>query len=144
MGEIEGSSDVRVVRLCAKCGTVDIRYKDGSCRKCTIDRNRAWHKKRLAEPDGKVFQAQKTRRARLTKYGLTDEQFARLMDEQCGLCAICGTPDPTHIDHDHETMVVRGVLCLACNVGLGSFRDSVGNLEAAIDYLSGGNNGGST
>lgn len=58
-----------------------------------------------------------------------------MMTKQGGLCAICKEAKATHIDHSHETGRVRGVLCLACNTALGSFRDSPKLLARAIVYL---------
>jgi Autographiviridae endonuclease VII len=75
------------------------------------------------------------------RYGLTQEEVAALLVSQGGGCAICGTTDPKgrhsgfHVDHDHATGVVRGILCHGCNVSLGHFRDHVDLLEAAIAYL---------
>jgi len=40
-----------------------------------------------------------------------------------------------HIDHDHTTGVVRGVLCKPCNTGLGLLGDSEEGLSRALDYL---------
>lgn len=59
------------------------------------------------------------------------------MADQRGVCAICLTGKPVHVDHDHRTGRVRGVLCFSCNGGLGQFRDPVDALEPAIDYLGG-------
>lgn len=54
-------------------------------------------------------------------------------------CMICSKAfDGTkhkHIDHCHVTGVVRGVLCVNCNVGLGNFKDNIPVLENAIRYL---------
>jgi hypothetical protein len=53
-------------------------------------------------------------------------------------CAICGGDSKRfHMDHDHKTKKVRGVLCQGCNIALGGFRDNRTSLTAAIDYLSG-------
>ncbi|MGC9669946.1 endonuclease domain-containing protein [Planosporangium sp. 12N6] len=54
------------------------------------------------------------------------------MAEQGGVCAICGTPDPEHVDHDHVFGNVRGVLCFNRNGGLGQFKDDIQNLSKAI------------
>lgn len=60
----------------------------------------------------------------------------RLTREQDGKCAICGsTPDKLFVDHCHETDKYRGGLCLACNSGIGYFRDNPSLLEKAIAYL---------
>jgi hypothetical protein len=87
--------------------------------------------------------AEVKRRARYTqalrKYGLSFEQFDRLVIESCGSCAICndqlsGQKDPA-IDHCHKSSIVRGLLCCRCNRGLGYFRDSPDLLGAAAQYL---------
>jgi hypothetical protein len=49
------------------------------------------------------------------------ELYDRLLGEQGGVCAICGNPPKTrrlHIDHDHKTGKVRGLLCHRCNGNL--------------------------
>ncbi|WP_245712906.1 endonuclease domain-containing protein [Micromonospora nigra] len=50
---------------------------------------------------------------------------------------IRGGEDPQHLDHDHRTGGVRGILCFNCNGGLGRFRDSPARLARAITYLRG-------
>lgn len=60
-----------------------------------------------------------------------------LLADQDGVCAICGAANPEHVDHDHATGYIRGILCFNCNGGLGQFRDSIKYLGKAIDYLKG-------
>jgi hypothetical protein len=69
------------------------------------------------------------------RYGISADEFDELVRQQGGVCAICGRPDPEHVDHDHVTGEVRGILCFNCNGGLGQFRDSVDSLRAAAAYL---------
>ena len=74
--------------------------------------------------------------ARLNHYGISEMDFARLVILQEGKCAICKEPVPKPcIDHDHLTGKVRGLLCDACNAGLGFFKDSQTALLSAIQYL---------
>ncbi|MBA2724748.1 MAG: endonuclease VII domain-containing protein [Actinobacteria bacterium] len=85
------------------------------------------------------YQAQLYRRSLLARYGLTEEMYAALLAVQDNVCAICKQQCPSGralaIDHDHETKVVRGLLCCNCNHGLGQFKDEPALLQTAIDYL---------
>lgn len=66
--------------------------------------------------------------------GLTREQYQKHVRE--GFCFICNENKPRMaVDHCHVTQVKRGVLCPACNKGLGHFKDNPGLLEAALAYL---------
>ena len=69
------------------------------------------------------------------RYGITSADVDRMIEAQGGVCAICQEREPKHVDHDHMTGVVRGVLCFCCNQGLGNFRDRQDVMQAAIDYL---------
>lgn len=70
------------------------------------------------------------------KYGLTLDQVEEMYEVQGGRCAICQRPlDRYTVDHDHETNKVRGLLCTACNTGIGHLGDSIEMLERALDYL---------
>lgn len=73
-------------------------------------------------------------------YGITLEQRDSMLEAQGFRCAICGTDAPSGkkgwcVDHCHETDTVRGILCQACNTGLGAFKDNIENLRRAIAYL---------
>lgn len=74
------------------------------------------------------------------RYNLEEDELKELYGIQGGKCAICDDPiqlmaKKTHIDHDHESGQVRGILCLGCNLGLGHFRDDPQRLQKAITYL---------
>ena len=71
----------------------------------------------------------------IRRYGLTSADVDVMVQEQGGVCALCKERAPEHVDHDHLTGRVRGVLCSCCNQGLGSFRDRADILRNAIDYL---------
>ena len=74
-------------------------------------------------------------------YGITLEDYDRLLEDQEGCCNICGTDEPGggngrfNVDHNHATSKVRGLLCSSCNTGLGKFKDSPTVLLKAAAYL---------
>ncbi|HXA62906.1 MAG TPA: endonuclease VII domain-containing protein, partial [Streptosporangiaceae bacterium] len=71
------------------------------------------------------------------RYGLDGEGLERILTVQKGLCAICSHATAEHIDHDHKTTAVRGVLCPECNTGMGQLRDDPNSLRRAADYIEG-------
>ena len=76
-------------------------------------------------------------KSRVQKYGMSLEEYDKILSDQGGKCACCGSKrdDDLNIDHCHRTGRVRGLLCRDCNLGLGYFRDSVSVMERAIKYL---------
>jgi hypothetical protein len=82
------------------------------------------------------YKAGAQRRYHLRTYGLTPEQYADLYNNQEGVCAICRLREATCIDHNHETGLVRALLCRRCNTGIGQFGDDPELLALAIDYLT--------
>ena len=87
----------------------------------------------------KAYSKRHHRKQHLKQYGLSEEDYALLFTLQNGRCAICNDPQPVDqtfsVDHDHDTQVVRSLLCRGCNVGIGQFREDPKRLEAAIQYL---------
>src|SRR4051812_44889967 len=64
------------------------------------------------------------------KYGLDAVVYRQMIADQGGVCAIClKALDEPHVDHDHLTGRIRGLLCSLCNAGLGAFRDNLEWLE---------------
>lgn len=76
------------------------------------------------------------------KFGINYEEYDRMMEEQEGVCAICGCPETKEnakylaVDHDHNTGKIRGLLCNNCNRALGLLKDDVLVLQNAINYLN--------
>ena len=75
-----------------------------------------------------------------SKYGITPDDYEAMVKAQDGRCATCRRLPQGHwkrlcVDHCHETLVIRGLLCSACNVALGALEDDTEVLAAAIAYL---------
>lgn len=103
----------------------------GQCKKCEKRYGSKWHK------EGR-WRDWHYRRS----YGISEGSVGRLLLTQGSKCAICSShldfpSRKTHLDHDHKTGEVRGILCSRCNTGLGKFNDSIETLEKAIRYLKG-------
>lgn len=125
----------------------------GLCRPCAKIVLSEVRARQRAHPNYEKFRKEqlvKTRARRKAfslrvNYGIDLKEYEALYAAQNGQCAICGCvggPAPRNkevlilnVDHDHTTGKVRGLLCRACNQGLGLFRDSLQNLESAITYL---------
>ncbi len=135
---------------------VDTSNGDGRkayCRKCMTEYNRKRYKTiekpRRKDPDAaaRIAQAKKVYREagrevwlhRRRAYGLSQLAWWHLWNVQGGRCAGCDakfTDDlKPHVDHDHATGEVRGLLCSPCNRGLGFLRDSTETLERLAGYL---------
>lgn len=104
----------------------------------------AWRKanpERLREHGRAAYARDPVRfRARnIKRYGVTLAEYDALLAAQDGVCAICKKKCSKHpnlsIDHDHATGKVRGLLCSACNIGIGSLREDPMIAQAAADYL---------
>jgi hypothetical protein len=96
---------------------------------------------RLKAKDEPEMRRRERESALRTKYGFGQSVFDAMFAAQQGKCAICQQP-PTrgrgkrfHVDHDHQTGKIRGLLCSVCNVSLGGFGDDPNILRRAIGYL---------
>lgn len=79
-------------------------------------------------------------------YGFTKEQYEKMYQQQEGCCGCCHRPivstfdsiekSKTHIDHEHKTGKVRGLLCLRCNHAVGWVEKHSGLLHLAGVYLA--------
>lgn len=74
------------------------------------------------------------------KFGLTPEAYATIWNSQGQVCACCGSDTAGgrgafHVDHDHVTGLVRGILCNSCNLGIGHLKDTLDGVRQAVAYL---------
>jgi hypothetical protein len=72
-----------------------------------------------------------------TTYGITPEKYLEMLESNNSSCWICNEKRDyyLHVDHDHKTGKVRGLLCHGCNNALGLFKDNKDSLLRAIEYL---------
>lgn len=81
----------------------------------------------------------------LHNHGITVQAYERMLAAQNGVCAICCGPPRSkkgfHVDHDHSTGIIRGILCHNCNQGMNALDRFPGWCKKAADYVakSGGN-----
>ena len=80
----------------------------------------------------------------LKRHGITVEEYNLMFNKQEGKCAICGNhqdklKSSLHVDHNHKTNKIRGLLCYKCNSVLGYAGDNIQILLQAIEYLKNNN-----
>ncbi len=127
-------------KACRACGETKPRdqfptHKGGDglhsyCRPCVRKKARESYERN---------KQQSREAARERRYGISAEEYERMLRAQGRACALCARPldggKHTHTDHCHETGVVRGLLCASCNTSLGKLGDDVVSLERAAEYL---------
>lgn len=104
----------------------------------SVTRRRRAHVRKRARKPKVVRPINDPSDTRLDKYDLTKEEYMVMLRHQGGVCAICQDATATDIDHCHNTLEVRALLCGNCNRGLGAFRDNIQTLTRAIAYLKHG------
>lgn len=113
-------------------------------RKEITQRYRERHKETIRVKNNarnKLNHAQRAEWKFLERYGISTKDYEQLLKRQEGVCAICrklppwpGRNKKLHVDHDHVTNRVRGLLCMRCNIKLSAIEDREFCLMAAL-YL---------
>lgn len=112
------------------------------CKEC---KNKKEKKYRQENPDKRKITYRKVDLKR--KYGMTIEDKKIMLKKQDYKCAVCGEElflfgdfkdrnKVAHVDHNHETGKVRGLLCNDCNRGIGLLKDNPEYLLKAASYLN--------
>jgi hypothetical protein len=141
------------LRNCTKCGEAKeptAFHLAGSgrrrpdCKSCRLNQTRgqalSWW-----QANKERAHAIKRKHVLKTQYGMTPAEHDLLLASQGGVCAICGASESTvrngkvqrlTVDHDHQTGVVRGLLCNRCNRALGLFGDDPIVMRRALSYVN--------
>jgi hypothetical protein len=133
---------------CNACNSEDKRRRYLADPHAAIDRVKRWQQ---ANPE-RVNATQRARRSKpeakrraradhlMRKFAMTIEQYDSMLEAQGGGCFICGRPSredsSLHVDHDHSTGRVRGILCFCCNNALADFQDDPALLRKAASYVT--------
>jgi len=134
------------MKKCCRCGVEkpqsefhnDASQKSGLCPRCkTCESAR---KKTYYDWGDRNFRERKRRNVLKACYGISIDEYQRLLSLQNGVCAICGAPPSGRfkylaVDHNHLTGEVRGLLCNSCNRALGLLKDDFSLLQAAVAYM---------
>lgn len=130
-------TDIVTEKFCTGCSTTKDRA-NFSRDKNTRDGFNCWCRQCVSEYDRKHYakNRDKKRNYRLKYgYGITLNDYNRMLEKQDGKCAICGKFEKLDVDHCHKNGKVRGLLCQNCNKGIGLFAENVHLLDKAKEYL---------
>lgn len=114
--------------------------RDKEYNRNLYQRNKQWYKEyhlKNKEKNNLISSINNFKR----RYGITIDDYNKMFYLQEGKCAICNIHQSCFkralsIDHNHQTGVVRGLLCQRCNVMLGYAKDNVCILQNAANYLN--------
>lgn len=140
-------------------------YKRGSCDQCQRERRKAYYRENIGQQRAEALTryyanrpraAENNRRWRKANkdglsakdrdrhlqanYGISATVYDEMLAVQGSCCAMCGKKAEDEqrslcVDHDHKTGEVRGLLCSACNTGLGKLNDDPHLLDVGAAYL---------
>ncbi len=120
---------------------LDVPAGEKFCRTCGLTKPHAQWSTNRGASDGlqtrcKACASAVARRDHLrTADGMSVADLDAMVLAQHGVCAICQTAPAIHVDHDHATGAVRGLLCFRCNAALGQLADDPLVLRRAARYL---------
>lgn len=136
-------------RACLGCGAVwtprvATARRCASCRKAHRNaQQREWNGKpeNRARKNALHRQRRYARAHELAKFGLTIEGFEEMVADRDGRCDICRRKRQLCVDHDHQTGLLRGLLCRPCNRALGLLGDTIDSVGSAVAYMEKGDPG---
>ena len=111
----------------------------GLCPWChTPNNEEGVYHKRCSKSRHERYKDTNRNRSLVKLYGIDSDAYDALLISQNSTCSICGGTSGKRmlsVDHNHDTGVIRGLLCDNCNQGIGKFQDNPELLELAANYL---------
>lgn len=151
----------REAKICKRCNVLKVRseftiresgrigHLSTYCKECNVEA----HKNRIKR-DPSIYRRSEWPSKLKRLYGITVDDYHRMLKEQNYGCALCGSTDPSmgnrgyirngnktirsvfDVDHNHKTGKVRGLLCTKCNRLVGLANDSLTTAQNLVQYLS--------
>ncbi len=127
-----------------KCRSADAKgYKRRATQRyrAALSPEQAAENRRKRNEQNKQLPGPKLNAQLMSRYGITLDEYNRLLAAQNHCCAICGKPESDYkrknlsVDHCHDTGKVRGLLCNQCNMGIGQLNDDYITTQRAAAYL---------
>ena len=126
-------------------GLIDIEPKANILARLDRKNNPEKHLKWSANYREKIGQFRNTMEV-CRRLHTSPEHYYEMLKKQDNKCAICNNEETRKsrtdgkicalaIDHCHKSGKIRGLLCHSCNISIGGFKDNIGLLKSAIQYL---------
>jgi hypothetical protein len=138
MEQTTGSEHTRACTMCGQVfsSTLEFFYKKKGGKDGLTTACKTCHRTRQQAKPGHFLNQRRSHLKR--KYGISIKEYDRMFESQGGVCGICANPADGKelcVDHDHETLEVRGLLCTTCNGAIGLLGDTAEGLRKALAYL---------
>ena len=118
--------------------TTGLPMRLSHCKACTKKRSNL-------RRESKILREQDKNKSRISRYGIGTEEYNRMYIKQNKGCKMCKERRPQtresgvvldlHIDHNHKTGRVRGLLCTYCNNSLGMLDERIERFIRVIIYI---------
>lgn len=134
--KINFENKVKNRNLCIECRRkYDQQWRDKNRTHVRESAKKSYYKRFEENPD----RLRKVRRSNSLKknYNISLTEYNSILISQNYVCCICKKTDKKNlaVDHDHKSLLIRGLLCARCNTVLGKVEDNIELLFSMIKYL---------
>lgn len=141
-----GRHVTKICPLCKRSFNLEDFGKDRRCKICCRKKSKKYRKtypSRVAASNKKSRSKnpqsvqRSLRKAKLKRFGLSEEDYTKMLVSQNGVCAVCKQPGFKRlaVDHCHKTGKIRGLLCSSCNSAEGLLKSDSTIIRALADYV---------